>query len=49
MLARALSVLRTPTTVGSDRTGRGLLRVPGVLRRAELDTPLAPELRGHPA
>lgn len=35
-VARQLSVMRTPTTVGFDRTGRELLRVSGVPRRAEL-------------
>jgi thiol-disulfide isomerase/thioredoxin len=48
-VARALSVMRTPTTVGFDRTGRELLRVSGVPRRADLDAALAPELRGRPA
>lgn len=48
-VARALSVMRTPTTVGFDRTGRELLRVSGVPRRAELEAALAPELRGRPA
>ncbi|WP_345382853.1 thioredoxin family protein [Pseudonocardia yuanmonensis] len=48
-VARALSVLRTPTTIGFDRTGRELLRVSGVPRRAELAAALAPELRGRPA
>jgi thiol-disulfide isomerase/thioredoxin len=48
-VARALSVMRTPTTIAFDRTGRELLRVSGVPRRAELDAALAPELRGRPA
>lgn len=48
-VARALSVMRTPTTIGFDRTGRELLRVSGVPRRAELVAALAPELRGRPA
>jgi thiol-disulfide isomerase/thioredoxin len=47
-VARALSVLRTPTTIGFDRTGRELLRVSGVPRRTELDAALAPELPGRP-
>jgi thiol-disulfide isomerase/thioredoxin len=48
-VARALSVMRTPTTIAFDRTGRELLRVSGVPRRAELDAALASELRGRPA
>jgi thiol-disulfide isomerase/thioredoxin len=48
-VARALSVMRTPTTIGFDRAGRELLRVSGVPRRAELVAALAPELRGRPA
>ncbi|WP_181779655.1 thioredoxin family protein [Pseudonocardia pini] len=35
-VAVALSVLRTPTTVGFDRTGREVLRISGVPRHAEL-------------
>ncbi|WP_285658572.1 thioredoxin family protein [Actinomycetospora sp. NBRC 106375] len=35
-VARALSVMRTPTTVAFDRTGTELLRVGGVPRRDEL-------------
>ncbi|GAA4543171.1 thioredoxin family protein [Pseudonocardia xishanensis] len=35
-VARELSVMRTPTTVGFDRTGRELLRISGVPRRAQL-------------
>jgi thiol-disulfide isomerase/thioredoxin len=40
-VARELSVMRTPTTIGFDRSGRELLRVSGVPRRAELDDALA--------
>ncbi|GAA1839124.1 thioredoxin family protein [Pseudonocardia ailaonensis] len=39
-VARELSVMRTPTTIGFDHTGRELLRVSGVPRRAELDEAL---------
>jgi thiol-disulfide isomerase/thioredoxin len=35
-VARALRVMRTPTTVAFDRAGTELLRVGGVPRRAEL-------------
>lgn len=35
-IARALHVMRTPTTVAFDRDGTELLRVGGVPRRAEL-------------
>ena len=44
-VARALSVMRTPTTVGFDRTGRELLRISGVPRTGELTDALAGELR----
>ena len=40
-VARELSVMRTPTTIGFDRDGRELLRVSGVPRRTELDAALA--------
>jgi thiol-disulfide isomerase/thioredoxin len=40
-VARSLAVMRTPTTIGFDRTGRELLRISGVPRRAELDAALA--------
>jgi thiol-disulfide isomerase/thioredoxin len=43
-VARALSVLRTPTTVGFDRAGREVLRISGVPRRDELAAALAPTL-----
>jgi thiol-disulfide isomerase/thioredoxin len=35
-IARELSIMRTPTTVGFDRDGRELLRIAGVPRRNEL-------------
>ena len=43
-VARALRVLRTPTTVAFDRTGAELLRVSGVPRVTELTAALAPAL-----
>ncbi len=43
-VARALNVLRTPTVVAFDRTGRELLRVSGVPHNADLETALAPAL-----
>jgi thiol-disulfide isomerase/thioredoxin len=43
-VARALHVLRTPTTVAFDRTGGELLRVAGVPRVTELASALAPSL-----
>jgi thiol-disulfide isomerase/thioredoxin len=39
-VARALSVMRTPTTIGFDHTGREVLRISGVPRRAELTAAL---------
>lgn len=39
-VARELSVMRTPTTIGFDRTGREVLRISGVPRRGELVTAL---------
>jgi thiol-disulfide isomerase/thioredoxin len=42
-LARALHVLRTPTTVAFDRAGIELLRVGGVPRRADLQQALSLE------
>lgn len=42
--ARALHVMRTPTTIAFDRDGRELLRVAGVPRRAELLDALGTEL-----
>jgi thiol-disulfide isomerase/thioredoxin len=44
--ARALHVMRTPTTVAFDRDGRELLRVAGVPRRAELLDALGDRLDG---
>jgi len=43
-VARALHVLRTPTTVAFDRAGGELLRVAGVPRVTELASALAPAL-----
>lgn len=43
-VARALHVLRTPTTVAFDRAGGELLRVAGVPRVTELASALAPSL-----
>jgi thiol-disulfide isomerase/thioredoxin len=43
-VARALHVLRTPTTVAFDRAGGELLRVGGVPRVTELASALAPSL-----
>lgn len=43
-VARALRVLRTPTTVAFDRAGTELLRVWGVPRVTELASALAPAL-----
>lgn len=42
-VAKALHVLRTPTTVAFDRAGAELLRVGGVPRRAELVAALSLE------
>ena len=42
-IARALHVLRTPTTVAFDRAGTELLRVGGVPRRADLQQALSLE------
>jgi thiol-disulfide isomerase/thioredoxin len=42
-IARALHVLRTPTTVAFDRAGTELLRVSGVPRRADLQQALSLE------
>lgn len=44
--ARALHVMRTPTTVAFDRDGRELLRIAGVPRRAELLDALGGRLDG---
>jgi thiol-disulfide isomerase/thioredoxin len=44
--ARALHVMRTPTTVAFDRDGRELLRVAGVPRRADLLEALGGRLDG---
>jgi thiol-disulfide isomerase/thioredoxin len=43
-LARALSVLRTPTTLAVDAHGTELLRIGGVPRRADLLDALRPHL-----
>lgn len=43
-LARALSVLRTPTTLAVDAQGTELLRIGGVPRRADLLDALRPHL-----
>ncbi|TDV40040.1 TlpA family protein disulfide reductase [Actinophytocola oryzae] len=43
-LARELSVLRTPTTIAVDGTGREILRVGGVPARDELLAALRPHL-----
>jgi thiol-disulfide isomerase/thioredoxin len=43
-VARALQVLRTPTTVAFDRAGGELLRVSGVPRATDLTSALAPAL-----
>lgn len=43
-LARELSVLRTPTTLAIDDSGKELLRVGGVPKRDELLTALQPHL-----
>ena len=43
-VARALHVLRTPTTVAFDRAGGELLRVAGVPRVTDLASALAPAL-----
>jgi thiol-disulfide isomerase/thioredoxin len=43
-VARALHVLRTPTTVAFDRAGGELLRIAGVPRVTELASALAPAL-----
>jgi thiol-disulfide isomerase/thioredoxin len=43
-LAKELSVLRTPTTLAIDDTGRELLRVGGIPKRDELLTALRPHL-----
>jgi thioredoxin-related protein len=40
-VARALHVMRTPTTVAFDRRGAELLRVSGVPRATELTSALA--------
>jgi thiol-disulfide isomerase/thioredoxin len=45
-LARALSVLRTPTTLAVDRSGAELLRVGGVPNRETLLDALRPHLDG---
>lgn len=45
-VARELSVMRTPTTVGFDRNGNEVLRISGVPRRPELDSALADALAG---
>ena len=46
-LARALSVLRTPTTLAVDARGTELLRVGGVPNRDTLLDALAPHLDAH--
>jgi thiol-disulfide isomerase/thioredoxin len=43
-VAKALQVLRTPTTVAFDRAGAELLRVSGVPRATDLTAALAPAL-----
>jgi thioredoxin-like negative regulator of GroEL len=43
-VARQLGVLRTPTTIAFTGSGRELLRVTGVPKRAELLTALEPNL-----
>jgi thiol-disulfide isomerase/thioredoxin len=43
-VARELGVMRTPTVVAFDRSGRELLRVAGVPRTAELEERIAPAL-----
>lgn len=43
-VARALQVLRTPTTVAFDRAGAELLRVSGVPHATDLTSALAPAL-----
>ncbi len=43
-VARELGVMRTPTVVAFDRSGRELLRVTGVPRPAELEARIAPQL-----
>jgi hypothetical protein len=43
-VARALQVLRTPTTVAFDRVGAELLRVSGVPRATDLTSALATAL-----
>jgi len=45
-VARALQVLRTPTTVAFDRAGTELLRFSGVPRATDLTAALAPALAG---
>ncbi|MGI5995654.1 MAG: TlpA family protein disulfide reductase [Saccharomonospora viridis] len=44
-VAEALRVLRTPTTIAFDPTGRELLRISGVPKPATLRTALAPHIR----